>query len=321
MSDTAAAQLRRVLDLLPRLADGEEHSLDSIAKQSDTDTASVSRDLWSLVTRYDDPGGFVEGIQLYLEPDSVCLVSNHFRRPMRLTTSELCALELGLAMLRSERPPDERAALEGARKRLRELIARLPGDAISDSAFAAELGAAGDPAHLSAARSAFREHRKLRLRYRRGDGVESDERLVCPYALVSSSGMLYIVGFCDSRAAIRIFRLDRVEEALLTDEKFEMPDSFSLDHYLSEGRAFRAEQSDTLVVRYSPRVARWIAEREGKSLGEDGSLTIEHPLADAAWAVRHVLQYGPDAEVIEPPVVRALVLQRLREMAGMVGRS
>jgi predicted DNA-binding transcriptional regulator YafY len=32
--------------------------------------------------------------------------------------------------------------------------------------------------------------------------------------------------------------------------------------------------------------------------------------------VRHVLQYGPDADVIEPASVREAVVARLREIAG-----
>jgi predicted DNA-binding transcriptional regulator YafY len=50
-------------------------------------------------------------------------------------------------------------------------------------------------------------------------------------------------------------------------------------------------------------------------------VTIAHPLADTAWAVRHVLQYGPDAEVVEPEEVRALVRRRLEEMALAVTES
>jgi len=64
-------------------------------------------------------------------------------------------------------------------------------------------------------------------------------------------------------------------------------------------------------VRYSARVARWIAERDGVELDADGSLTMEHPLADVQWGVRHVLQYGPDAEVLEPADVRVEVVRRL----------
>jgi predicted DNA-binding transcriptional regulator YafY len=69
-----------------------------------------------------------------------------------------------------------------------------------------------------------------------------------------------------------------------------------------------------MKVRYSPRIARWIAEREGLSLAEDGSLTVEHPLADAEWGIRHVLQYGPDAEVLEPLDLRNEIVKRLGRM-------
>ena len=82
------------------------------------------------------------------------------------------------------------------------------------------------------------------------------------------------------------------------------------------GRAFRAPEAGTLRVRYSPNVARWIAEREGKSVDADGSLALEHPLADTDWAVRHVLQYGPDAEVLEPAAVREEIVRRLTALGA-----
>jgi predicted DNA-binding transcriptional regulator YafY len=68
------------------------------------------------------------------------------------------------------------------------------------------------------------------------------------------------------------------------------------------------------VIRYSPRIARWIAEREEGDQEEDGSFTVSHPLADDAWAVRHVLQYGPEAEVLAPWRIRERVSATLREM-------
>ena len=36
------------------------------------------------------------------------------------------------------------------------------------------------------------------------------------------------------------------------------------------------------------------------------------PLAVREWAIRHVLQYGPDAAVIEPPELRVEVMDRVR---------
>jgi predicted DNA-binding transcriptional regulator YafY len=109
--------------------------------------------------------------------------------------------------------------------------------------------------------------------------------------------------------------MDRVEEATVLSDKYEIPLDFSVRETLQAGKGLKAEiPSAGLKVRYSPRIARWIAEREGVDMEKDGSLTIEHPLADADWGIRHVLQYGPDAEVLEPVRLRDEIRTRLNAM-------
>lgn len=315
----AAAQLRRILHVVPQIADGEEHSLAAVAERVGTTVDTLRRDLFSLVTRFDTPASFVEGVQLYVEPDRVSAVSNHLARPMRLTVSELCALELGLAVLRAQRPPDEHAVLERARERLRAVITQLPGDAIPDGLYGATLGEHGSTAHLAEIRTAIRERRKLRLVYRKSGSTAAGERVVCPYALAASSGMLYVIAHCEQGASIRVFRMDRVERTEAMEQRFERPGDFSIDAVLREGRVFHHEDPGTMRVRYSPRVARWIAEREGRALAEDGSLVMEHPLADWEWGMRHVLQYGAEAEVLEPEALRGRLRERLAAMVAAAG--
>jgi predicted DNA-binding transcriptional regulator YafY len=84
---------------------------------------------------------------------------------------------------------------------------------------------------------------------------------------------------------------------------------------LSTHRALVNEDAyDTMRVRYSAKVARWIAEREGRELEPDGSLVMDHPLADVEWGLRHVLQYGAEAEVLSPPSMREAVHARVSAM-------
>ena len=311
---TASAQLRRILHLIPRLADGEPHSLETVSRLTGLDRAVILKDIESISERFEVPGGFIEGLQIYIEADDISIVPNHFLRPMRLTRSELLALELGLTMLRGERPSEEHGAIDGALTRLRQAVAKLPREEIADDFRVASLSPAGDLEHLRRLREAFRRRRKVRLAYRKADADQPSHRVVCPYGIVFASGMWYAVAQCESSDGIRIFRLDRVEQVELLDARFDSPRGFSVEEVVREGKAFQAPGAGTLRVRYSPRIARWIAEREGKSLAEDGSLTLEHPLADRDWAVRHVLQYGPDVTVLEPDEVRRAVVQRLEEM-------
>jgi proteasome accessory factor C len=320
MPDNAAAQLRRILAVIPELADDQEHRLDVVATKVGVDSTTLLKDLESLATRYDEPGGFVEGVQLFLGSGTVSLVSNHFRRPMRPTVSELRALELGLAMLRTEVPPDERSCIESAREKLRKTIAKLPPDQSLDATHYGESENPGSAAHLSALRAAFRAHQKVALDYRRSDSDEISSRVVRPYSFVISSGAWYVVAYCESSDGLRIFRLDRVADVRPTTDQYEIPATFRVSEVLDGNKAFKSDASGAMKVRYSPRIARWIAEREEGEHEKDGSFVVSHPLADADWAVRHVLQYGSDAEVIAPESIRSALKARLETAAAGLGK-
>ena len=311
MSETAAARLRRILLLVPRLGDGQDHDVTELAREIGTDRETLVRDIETLFTRADDPGGFVPGVNVYFTGREVSLNSNRFLRPMRLTSSELGALELGLAMLRAERPPDERKAINSALDRLRKAMVTLPSDAIAAGQREASLPALADPATLVAVKRALSERRKVRIRYHSGSKAEASDRTVRPYALVVASGHWYLLAHCESKGEVVSFRLDRMEGVEQLDAVYEIPTTFSVDEHLNDRKVLRTGAPAKMRVRYSPRIARWIAEREGLEPDGDGSLTMDHPLLDVQWGVRHVLQYGPDAEVLEPNDVREEVARRV----------
>ena len=321
MTETAASRLRRILLLIPQLADGEDHRVEDLAQDVGADSATVLRDIQTLVARANESGGFVPGVNIYFDGEDVSLVSQPFRRPMRLTASELGALELGLAMLRAERAPDERPVVDRALERLRKALVQVPADmvhipldAVATAQRVASLPSVGDPEVLGVIQKATASRRKLRLTYRGGSDAESKERTIQPYSLVVASGAWYVLAWCESAAAIRTFRLDRIEHVASLDEIYEIPATFSVDEHLDGRKVLRVGEPRRMRVRYSARIARWIAEREGGEVAEDGSLTVEHPLVDMQWGVRHVLQYGSDAEVLEPEEVRAEIVRRLSRL-------
>ncbi|MCY7378226.1 MAG: WYL domain-containing protein [Gemmatimonadaceae bacterium] len=315
MTDTASAQLKRVLHLIPRLADGEEHALTEVAAAAETSPAELLRDLESISERFDAPGGFVEGVSILVEENTVCVTANQFHRPMRLTMPELCALELGLSMLRRERTPAEQAPIDRALGRLRDTITHVPTNDRHEGTRYADLGASGSADHLASLRGALSSDRKVELRYRAGGATESSTRTICPHSLAHAEHMWYLVATGDD-GTLRFFRLDRVEAIRVLDETFER-DGAAAVRVQETGRAFVSDTSRRMTVRYSPRIARWVAEREGQPLAADGSLTMEHPVADESWAIRHVLQYGPDAELIAPPELRAMMSKTLRSFGGV----
>ena len=304
---TAAAQLRRLLHLLPEVADGHPRRLDELVARAGTDRRTLVADLRQLAERYDDPGGFVEGVRIYLGGEDVEVTSSHFLRPMRLTLSELRALELGLAMLAQERPPEERRAIEGARKRLRDALAKLP-DRDLECGWLESAGPTGvELDTLAQLRKAIRERRVVRLNYQSGSATEPTWRDVHPLGLIFHSGMWYLVA--DGGGEYRFFRTDRMNGVEVQNARFNPPRGEALADTWDEPFTFPV--LERLVVRFGPPAALWVAEREGRELEADYSVTLEFPLGDEAWAVRFVLQHGPTARVVSPAHVSAAVRGRV----------
>jgi predicted DNA-binding transcriptional regulator YafY len=311
-SDTAAAQLRRLLHVIPRIADGQEHPIARLARIAGVeDNRQLIADLESLVDRFDMPGGFVEGVQVWIDSKTVSVVSDHFRRPMRLTMPELCALQLGLAVLRSERPPSEHAVFERTLERLRRIITVLPQNSAQEDIRAARLDGPGDRTQLAAVRKALFTQHRIRIEYRGGNAHTSAWRTICPYGILFASGAWYVAAHCDSSDGLRFFRLDRIEATEPTNDPYTIPPEFTLDSLAGNGQVLDGTPITMMQVRYSARIARWIAERDGMTLESDGTLVVDHPVHDVEWAIRHVMQYGPDAEIITPPEMRTEMVRRL----------
>ena len=313
MADTAAAQLHRILAVIPRFADDEDHDLEEVAALAGTNRRQIIKDFESITDRFDVPG-HLESIQILVGDTMVSMIASHFQRPMRLTMPELCALELGLTMLRLERTPADHAAIDRALERLRATITRLPMNDDYGNLTHASLADVGNAEHQAMLRAAVQARQVVMIRYRAGGATASVERRVRPYAMVYVEHMWYVVTVGDD-GALRHYRLDRIETVKLLDESFE-PDTSVVKRVLESGRAFASDTTRRMTVRYSPHIARWVAEREDVALAADGSLMLEHPVADELWAVRHVLQYGPEAEVIAPEDMRAVMATQLRAMAG-----
>jgi proteasome accessory factor C len=142
---------------------------------------------------------------------------------------------------------------------------------------------------------------------------------VCPYRLILAGPGWYLVAHCEHSKGVRVFRVDRIEEAQQLGEKYVAPPPAALATALDSGPVFAsADAPVTLRVRYSARIARWIAEREQGSAEEDGSYVVEYPLADVDWALRRVLQYGAEAKIVAPAEVRHAMRARLESMLAGV---
>lgn len=314
--DTAGAQLGRLLWLIPAAAQEDGLSLAEAAQRLGVDEDQIHRDVHALTAReFYHPGGTVELLQIEWTDRLRIRTTGSFSRPPRLTRAEWVCVLLGLRM----RPGHHRALLE----RLEDGLAMAAdSDADLTAVTLPDLEEAGRvDAVLAVLRRARAARRPCRFGYLK-PGADAPElrRLHC-YALVHAEGAWYAAGHDPDADGHRNFRLDRILgiEPEGESEAYDVPDDFDAGQLLQGARLFQEPAHEAIGqvdIRYGARVAPWVREQWAGESAPDGSYRVTHAVGNPDWVVRHVLQYGPDAEVIGPPEMRELVAAVAARMVG-----
>ena len=167
---------------------------------------------------------------------------------------------------------------------------------------------------------ALLEGRKIRVVYetlsRKG---EATERIVHPYYIMPYVRSWYLIAYCEWRKDTRIFKVDRIREATLLNERYQIPDDFDLEAYLGPTWGImRGEAGDPVevVLRFEPEAGRWVAEEfwhptQRVEEQPDGTVLFRLHVAITPELVNWLLSYGSRVEVLEPPELRERVVEEL----------
>ena len=307
---TAGEQLERILYMLPLASREGGVLLTEAAERLGVSVETVQRDLEEVTARaFYHPAGGAEDMQIMLETNHLKIHSHKkFERPPKLSGREMLSLAIGLRAAAAEASADRAMEILDLAHRIELELAVIPADEEADR-YAIDEGDAEGAVFRTFLKEAARFRTRCRIRYLKPGDSEPLERDVDPYAVVYGSGRWYVIGHCHLRNDIRAFRVDRVLDATTLDEGYEVPEVFDPADYVAGGRVFRSDVEDEVVVRYSARVAPWVREHGPIEESGDGRVSVRFTTADPGWVVRHVLQYGPEAEVVEPFTVRELVVR------------
>lgn len=171
-------------------------------------------------------------------------------------------------------------------------------------------------------------HRKVRLRYRSYTKDEITERTFAPY-FIEPSGIgyaCYVIGFDDLRQEIRTLKVERINEARLTEEHYEIPLELDPQRLLSSawGVIWRDADLIEVVLRFSPRVVRRVKEsvwHYSQRLEDlpDGSCLFTVQVGSTLEMKPWIRQWGADVEVVTPEQLRTELVDEVRTMAQLYG--
>ncbi len=220
-------------------------------------------------------------------------MADYFRRPLRLNAQEALALvSAGRTFLAF---PDAGAggSLATALEKLDTVLGLASGEAL-DVALTQV-----DPGLLATLRGAVDRGEKVRMDYYSYGRDRRSSRVVHPWRVFNQGGEWYLEAWCESVAAERHFRLDRIEALEQTGERFEPPPRTAV---AAAQAVYHPHPDDPVWVLDLEPPAHWIAEQypnESVEEREGGVLRVTLRAQPNAWLERLLLRAGRHGRVIE----------------------
>jgi predicted DNA-binding transcriptional regulator YafY len=242
-----------------------------------------------------------DGIEV--DPDTY---GDNFARPARLLPLEAKALVAAIDLFGDHLP---QSGLGSVREKIVDALGHDPSEEGLEIAPGRD-----DSQVVSAVHDAIEGHRILELHYYKENEDEFTKRRVEPYKLASGPEGWYLGCYDPQREDTRHFRLDRMKEANLTDERFEpregVAERLAEQEWLTRGEVATAGVARVWV---SPERARWLRE-ERRVVEElaDESVVVEVPFGSLDWLVREILKGVGDLVVLEPDEAREAVAKALK---------
>jgi predicted DNA-binding transcriptional regulator YafY len=178
---------------------------------------------------------------------------------------------------------------------------------------AADLGAEAED--LAAVFDAVTERRRLSFRYRDRD------RTLEPYGLVHRRGHWYISGRERGSGEIKAFRLDRAAGVGATGEAgaFRRPAGYDAGAAIPDAPWEAGGEDLVARVRFDPEVAWWARRQltgaESVTEDGDGGLEVTFRVANPGAFIGWLIGFEDRAEILEPPELRAGLIDLVRARA------
>ncbi len=157
------------------------------------------------------------------------------------------------------------------------------------------------------------------LTYDAGRRGTITDRVVEPLGVLFYGRQWHLIAHCQLRAAVRDFRLDRMDRWQVLEQGFHGHDDFSMKDFLAE--QITAREIIPTVIHFRREVMERVrTEYYSTSLSEtplpDGRVKVESLTSCTRWMAAWLMSFGLDAEVLEPEELRGEIRALAAEMAA-----
>lgn len=145
------------------------------------------------------------------------------------------------------------------------------------------------------------------------------KRKVHPYGTFEYDRATYFFGYCELREEIRFFKISRIEEIIITEEKFEINDNYNIKEMLSKSFGIIDDDVFYLKLKISYPFSQLVREKQYSinqkitEIDED-TIIFEAELKGYPEVKAWVLSMGSKVEVLEPEKLRKDIDEEIRKL-------
>lgn len=176
---------------------------------------------------------------------------------------------------------------------------------------------AGSNIFLPEITTAMRENRRLSITYQNYEMQTAREFEIEPYALRYFGRRWYVLAHTDFHNSLRLYALDRMKDAKISDKLFKLPEDFSADDYFSRyfGVIVTDAKAENIQLKTTDTRAKYLRSLPlHRSQKEIASNLFELHLVPTDDFINAVRAMGAEVEVVSPDWLRKRLLQDAKDL-------
>ena len=310
--ESRTARLREIEARLLAAADGL--SALTLAKQLDVDRRTIYRDVDFLCG---------QGVPVWQENGRFGINRSRYLASVRLSFQEAITLVLA-GLLLSRTIDDRNPHMVAALNKLASTMPRPLNTHLQRAANRISQRSEGKQvAVLEAVADGWGRGQKVKIGYRSPRSGVLRQRIIAPYVLEPTPSGIYVIGHDNWSDDIRTFKLDRLENAAVLEEKFTIPADFDLEARLATGwRIMAGEKVEEVRLRFAPEITVQVSERQwhpSQTLTPtaDGGCLLAVQVAMPREMKPWIRSWGAQVEVLAPGWLRADIAAEIRQAAAL----
>lgn len=175
---------------------------------------------------------------------------------------------------------------------------------------------------FSMLKNAVLTKRQVKFDYYSSRG-ECSVRTADPWKIVFRGQAWYLYGFCHSKKEPRYFKLNRMQNTVVSKEKIEWAETDFGETKSAEGQKYSGDSTEGLPI---VKLKLWVSDRNVyrildefsvqkiEDAGEKGYKILEMELPEMYWLKSWFLSFGSELKILEPERLRKELMLEVKKM-------